>query len=268
MFVLALTSCQDDPPPIILTVPEPEVPDTRIDQFYYVQFAWGKSSLKDTHTFEMPDDTSSWDLEKDYVNYAMEIRNEAAFDTTNADEEDPPYDTVAWHYAPTSFLYPKKYIEYLKQPGGSEEEFQEVYKHLFSISFPWILKQDSLPFWDIQDYLDNPSVKKGNIPWGRIGNNITADTIWNNDAQNGVVISYIDENGELWRSDFPPTFQPFGYFVITSMITNTRDGETYNIIEGECAARLYNSIGYQKELRGGKFRLKILTDIKLSPQPQ
>jgi len=268
LCVLALTACKDDPPPVIITVPEPEIPDTRIDQFYYVQFAWGKTSQKDTLTFEVPDDTTTWDLEKDYMNVAMDIRNEVVYDTADADELDPPYAKKGWHYAPTSFFYPRKYVEYLKQPSSNPEEYQAAYQHIFSISFPWLIKGDTLPFWDIQDYLDNPSIVKGNIPWGRIGNNEPGDTIWNNDARNGVVITYIDENGEMWRTDNPPTFQPFGYFVIKRVSTNTHDSETYNIIEGECAARLYNSLGYQKDLHGGKFRVKILTDIELSPQPE
>lgn len=269
---LALSACKDDPPPVVITVPEPEIPDSRIDQYYYVQFAWGKTSQKDTHTYEVPDDTSSWDLEKDYMNIALDIRNEAVLDTANADDldEGDPIPKDGWHYAPTSFFYPRKYVEYMKDPSGDAEAYAEAYQNLFSISFPWILKgpADTIQFWDIEDYLENPSIVKGNIPWGRVGNNVFEDSLWNNDAYTGAVITYVDESGEMWRSDNHPTFQPFGYFVIKSIITNDRDKETYSIIEGECAARLYNSIGYYKDLRGGKFRMKILTDIELSPQPE
>lgn len=267
--LLLLAACKDGQDPVVTIVPEPVVSDNRIDQFYYVQFAWGKTSLKDTLTFEVPDDTSSWNLQRDYMNLAAETRNEAIVDTSLVGEVDPPYEKIGWHYAPASFLYPRAYIEYLEKPGGNPEEFKKVNKRIFSISFPWVLKgtENASAFWDIEDYLSNPFIAEGNIRWGRVGNNEEDEVIWNNDAQNGVVISYIDENGELWRSDFHPTYQPFGYFNIRKVSINDHDPETYNLIEGECAARLYNAVGYHKDLRGGKFRLKILTDTELGMQP-
>lgn len=272
-FVLA--SCEDSPPEV-LEVPTPEVPDSKIDQYYYVQFAWGKGQAADTITMEVPDDTTEWVPERDYMNDVLDIRNEVVWDTANAEELDPEeIEKTAWHYAPSSIFYPRDYIELTRTTNGNPnpEELAEVYNGIFRISFPWYIKKDTIQFWDIQDYLDHPMIAEGDVPWGRVGNNdgasnLGGDSLWNIDGRTGVMMSYLDENGELWESDNDPTFQPFGYFVIRKVITNHRDDVSYNIIEGECAARLYSEQGYYKELRGGKFRVRILNDIELSPQPE
>lgn len=268
---LFFVSCKDEPPEV-LVVPTPEVPDTKIDQYFYVKFGWGKTSLNDTIVMEVPDDTieTEWVPERDYMNLVEELRSEPVFDTTNAEILDPEdIEKIAFHYAPSSVFYPRDLIELQRSNANpSVEELEAVNAGIFTISFPWYVKGDTLPFWDIQDYLDNPSIREDDIPWGRIGNNIDNDSLWNIDGRTGVVISYLDEDGVLWESDNPPTFQPFGYFVIHDVWYNNRDDESYNIIVGECAARLYNDRGEFKELRGGTFRVRILGDIELSPQPE
>lgn len=288
-FALALlVGCTDDPP-IVIIVPPQETPVTLIDNYYYAQFGWGKPSNKDTVTIEVPDDTLGsdtvpfvWDVKRDFMLSAFEMRNEKIIDTTNAEEEDVH---LAWgyHYAPAAYFYNRGLYEYLRDandPVSFEnyllgEEYDEdkdeerlVYQDVFGVAFPWNIKGDTLPFWDIQDYLDHPKIVKGPVNWGRVGNNKVQDTLWNNDAYTGVVISYVDNDNVEWRTDNPPTFQDGSYFLITDKRINQRDGLTYYIITGEFAANLYNSNGEYKQAKGGKFRLRILTDIELGEQPE
>ena len=71
-----------------------------------------------------------------------------------------------------------------------------------------------------------------------------------------------------WRTDFWQTFQPYGYFVIEKQRANLKDGESYDIIEGEFAARLYNKFQQWKDIRYGKFRMRLYSDIEWGPEPQ
>lgn len=286
-----LTACEDEPP-VVIVVPPSETPVDVIDNFYYVQFGWGKPSLGDTVTMEVPDDTLGtdstayqWKLKKDFMQTSFDLRHEKIIDTTNAEELDEHL-AVGYHYAPATFLYTRGLHEYLREkhpqaPVGLERYLEEelfnpleeaeleVFKNIFHISFPWKITSDTLPFWDIQDYLDNPSIREDFINWGRVGNNnLIEDTIWNNDAYSGVVLSYIDENHEEWRTDNPPTFQDGSYFVIREKEVNIRDNQTYYIIRGEFSANLYNSRGEYKKAKGGKFQLRILTDVLLGEQPE
>ena len=155
------------------------------------------------------------------------------------------------------------------EPGEepSLEELLDASVDIFTISFPWFT-EDTLAVWDVEDYLNHPEVKEGQVRWGRIGNNTFGDTIWNNDARAGVVISYIDTGGVEWRSDFTPTFQPFGYFVISSAKPNLQDGKSYDIIEGEFAVRLYNKFKQWRDIRYGKFRMRLFDDIEFGPEPK
>lgn len=286
-----LVGCEDEPP-VVIVVPPSETPVDVIDQYYYVQFGWGKPSKGDTVTMEVPDDTLGtdstayeWSMKKDYMQWSFDLRNEKIIDTTNAEELDN-HKAVGYHYAPATFLYRRELHEYLKEKHPQaplsfetylqEEMFNpldeaelEVFKSIFHISFPWKITSDTLPFWDIQDYLDNPAVRRGAVNWGRVGNNnLIEDTIWNNDAYTGVVLSYIDENHEEWRTDNPPTFQDGSYFVIKDKQVNTYDHQTYYIITGEFQANLYNNRGEYKQAKGGKFQLRILTDVELGEQPE
>lgn len=265
-----LWSCKDQTP-IVIQEPKPEpVPSIHIiDNYYYAQFTWGKGG--DTHTYEVLDDTLSW-ADSNFVNVVVDVRNEAINDTTGASEEilEPPFLKVGWHYAPTTSMITKKLYDFRNPPIGEEpslDELLEATNDIFSISFPWRIK-DTIPYWDIEDYLNHPELKVGLVKWGRIGNNAIGDTIWNEDARPGVVISYLDTAGVEWRTDFHPTFQPFGYFVISSFEPNLRDGLSYDIIEGEFAARLYNRYQQYKDVRYGKFRMRIFSDIELGPEPQ
>jgi len=285
-----LVGCTDDPPIVIIAPPQ-EPPVTLIDNYYYAQFGWGKSSKGDTVTIEVPDDTLGsdtvpfvWDMRRDFMLNAFEMRNEKIIDTTNAEEVDVP---LAWgyHYSPAAYFYNRGLYEYLRDDFSNdpvsfeyyllEDEFdidnedqRLVHQDIFGIAFPWKIKGDTLPFWDIQDYLDHPSIHEGNVNWGRVGNNKTQDTLWNNDAYTGVVISYVDNDNVEWRTDNPPTFQDGSYFLITDKKVNQRDGQTYYIISGEFAANLYNKNGEYKQAKGGKFRMKIMTDVYLGEQPE
>jgi len=140
-------------------------------------------------------------------------------------------------------------------------------RDIVTLAFPFSTK-DTLAFWDIQDYIDNPSIREDFIRWGRVGNNDIGDTLWNNDAQEGAVISYLDTAGVEWRSDNPPTFQPFGYFRITEVEANLKDYQSYNIITGDFSVRLYNDNREYKDMKNAKFRMRIITDIELGPEPQ
>lgn len=277
----SLVGCNDDPP-IVIIVPPSETPKSRIDQYFYAQFQWGKAAFKDTITMEVPDDTSSltkddkWDLLTDFYNVPSEIKNEPILDTAEADIADYLY-RVGWHYAPsTSFFTRKSFLVY-DQESPAPEDITGAYKNIFTISFPWKrelenLAVDTLPFWDIQDYMSNPSIHVGDIKWGRVGNNIFSDSLWNNDAYTGVVVSYVDSSGTLWSTDLPPTWQdgsPPSYFQIKKLYRNDKDLESYYIMEVEFTARLYNKSGAQRLAAGGRARMKILTtDIELGPQPE
>lgn len=264
--VLFISSCKPvvEPPEVII-VPDPEPTQHYIDQFYYAQFTWGKST--DTITMQEPLDTSSVDTSRFYQN-AYELLSLPIVDTTGVDENTlvKDLDTIGWVYGPSAAMVPFRLEEFLR--GQSDRTLEQVTRNVFRISFPYTQKNDTVPFWDIQDYLDNPSVVEGSINWGRMGNGNPLDTLWFNDHRDGVMISYTDRNGEVWESDNKPTFQPFGYFQIDSVYANFRDGLSYNIVSGQFAARLYNDVGYFKDMKAGKFRMRILTDITLGPKPE
>jgi hypothetical protein len=273
-FVLVgvvLSACKDQTPEITQNPPPPPEPSIHIiDNYYYAQFTWTKQG--DTHTYEVLDDTLTW-TDSSFVNVVYDARSEEVYDTVGAAEKLIEPDKrlkIGWHYAPSTSMITNLLYGYRNAPLGEEpalEELVDATRDIFTISFPWSNK-DTLAFWDIQDYLDHPVVEKGQIKWGRIGNNVLSDTIWNQDAREGVVISYIDTAGVEWRSDFWPTFQPFGYFVITDMQPNLRDGESYDIITGEFAVRLYNKYQQWRDMRYGKFRMRLYSDIELGPEPQ
>lgn len=271
-------SC-DDLPPEVIRVEDPETPKSKIDQYYYVQFQWGKPSNRDTITMEVPDDTAAlnadgtWDLLNDYYNTVFELKNEPIRDTTDADILDFHY-RIGWHYSPVTMLYTRS-AELTRRQGTSApaDELEDALKSRFAISFPWKILGDTLPFWDIEDYFANPSIREGIVQWGRDGNNIEADTLWNNDAYTGIVLSYTDTAGVEWRTDNPPTFQqgePKSFFYINSITRNTRPDEPgFWVIEGEFTARVYNDGQTQRLMHGGKFRLPLLTDdIELGEQPE
>jgi hypothetical protein len=252
-----------------------------------------------------------WDLELDYMLTNFDLKHEKIHDTTGwsaelewdsgdefkdlfpddyndfRDEAIP----IGYHYAPATFCYPRGLRgEWVDNSGGSFEEIypqevdvnpeatekdylQKYYKNIFGIIFPWNIDTDTSAFWDIQDYLDNPSAKIGNQKWGRVGAEewiYYPDTflMWNNDAYTGVVISFTDDQHIEWRSDNYPTFQDGSYLIITDRILNQRDGLTYFIIEGEFTVNLYNDNGEFKLAKGGKFRLPVLADVPLDPQPE
>ncbi|GAB4374704.1 MAG: hypothetical protein Kow0075_00600 [Salibacteraceae bacterium] len=276
-LILTISAC-DDKPPQVHDVPDPPVPPTKIDQFYYAQFQWGKPSLKDTITMEVPDDTIGtetepyeWNYDYDYMVKAKELRNEPMYDTAGAKHWDPDDEIqpekYGWHYVPAAEFITRKWFE-LKLSGDiSPEDYEAYYGNFLTIAFPWRIKGDTLGFWDIQDYLDHPMMKTGYLQWGRVGNNVFSDSIWNMDAYTGVVITYIDENGEEWSTDNPPTFQDGSYFYVKRLSFNNHDNTTYYLMEGEFKAKLYNSYGEYKEARGGKFRIPIMTQIELSDKP-
>ena len=270
LFLVSVTlaGCED-PVPVVIDVPivKPPVSKHVIDTYYYVQFAWGKN--QDTITLEVPDDTS--DLSDfDYHALVRELKSEPIIDTTDKiNIEWPEVDTVGWHYAPGGSLMPDIFVQLMRsEQNATPEEAEAATKNIITISFPYEVKGDTLPYWDISDYLVNPSLVKGPVKWGRVGNNIFNDTIWNQDVQAGAMISFIDDQGRVWESDNHPTFQPFGYFELTQVIYNNRDGRSYGIIQGEFAVRLYNELVEYKDMRDGKFRIRILGDIELSPQPE
>ena len=317
LVLLVLAGCKPQPPEVII-VPPVETPREVIDNYYFVKFGWGKSSLKDTVTIEIPDDTIGsdsvpfvWDEELDYMFASYDLKHEKIIDTTGwsgdlewdsgdeykdlfpDDYQDFREDQlpVGYHYAPGTYTYPRGLQKYWLD--SSEEGFESVYpedvdynpepdendilanyyKNIFGLLFPWNIDTDTSAFWDIQDYIDNPSINVGNVNWGRVGAEewiYFPDTVlmWNNDAYTGVVISYIDDQHVEWRSDNHPTFQDGTYFVIKDKILNQRDGDTYYIIEGEFSVNLYNEFGEYKQAKGGKFRLPIITDVVLDPQPE
>ncbi len=315
--LLILAGCKPQPPEVII-VPPVETSRNIIDNYYFVKFSWGKSSLKDTVVIEIPDDTLGsdsapfvWDESLDYMFASYDLKHEKIIDTTGwkADLEwdsgdeyrdlcPDDYDDfrenqlpVGYHYAPGTYIYPRglqKYWMDLSEEGfeslypedidfnpePDENDFlANYYKNIFGLVFPWSIDSDTTAFWDIQDYMDNPSVKTGNVNWGRVGAEewiYFPDTalMWNSDAYTGVVISFIDDQHVEWRSDGHPTFQDDSYFVIKQKILNQRDGVTYYIIEGEFSVFLYNEFGENKQARQGSFRLPIITDVALDPQPE
>lgn len=318
ILILLLAGCKPQPPEVVI-VPPTETPREVIDNYYYVKFQWGKNSLKDTITIEIPDDTIGsdsvpfvWDAEFDYMLSSWDMKHEKILDTTgwSAELEWEYYDEykdlleddypdfledalpIGYHYAPATFAYPRGIYDFLREDEDAtfDEEFplnvdfetdpeaeltrdQEYYKNIFGLIFPWNIQGDTGGFWDIQDYLDNPSAIPGTINWGRVGSEEWAykpDTflMWNSDAYSGVVISFTDEQHVEWRSDNHPTFQDGSYFVINKRILNQRDGLTYYIIEGEFSVKLYNPNEEYKQAKGGTFRLPVLADVELEPQPE
>ncbi|MDJ1470012.1 hypothetical protein [Xanthocytophaga flava] len=87
------------------------------------------------------------------------------------------------------------------------------------------------------------------------------DTIDEESYKNGIVISYIDNDGEEWRSDYGSADQTGSIFKITSVVKNT-DPTTYptmrQVITGEFSCKLYNKAGKSKNLEDGKFNIRIL----------
>ena len=314
LSLLLLVGCKDDPPEVII-VPPAETPRDFIDSHYFVKFQWGKNALKDTVTIEVPDDTLGsdsvpfvWDLEKDFMLQAFDLKHEKIVDTTGwsgtlewettqeyrdlfpEDYNDFRFEQFAtgYHYSPSAYFYNRglhenfvstgeTFEEYYKKDnykstGDPEDEFDKLYQGIFGITFPKKNEDDSSAYWDIQDYLANPNIQTGNVPWGRVGTEwvYTPDTVlmWNNNAFEGVVITYIDDMNVEWRTDNPPTFQDGSYFVINKKTINQYDGLTYYIIEGEFQALLYNDNTEFKLAKGGTFRTRILADIELEGQPE
>lgn len=268
--IVLLMACVDQTPEVIKNPLPPKKPSDHIlNEYFYVQFAVNRES--DTVTYEVLDDTNSWE-DSNYVNVVMEVRNEPMLDTTGkaAEEIEEPVLRAGWHYAPGTSMIKKKLYDYntSDEIELDIEELEALNGHIFTMYFPYLIKGDTFGFWDFEDYVNNPSVKEGDVKWGRVGNNIYNDSVWNTDAQNGVVITYIDTAGVEWRSDNHPTFQPFGYFVLDEVIPNLRDGYSYNIIRGRFAVRLYNQFGEIKDFRGGQFRMRIFDDIELAEEPQ
>ncbi|HAW20680.1 MAG TPA: hypothetical protein DCX14_10900 [Flavobacteriales bacterium] len=314
LALLMMVGCKDDPPEVII-VPPAETPRDFIDSHYFVKFGWGKTAKKDTVTIEVPDDTLgsdsvpfTWDLERDFMLKAFDLKHEKIIDTTGWSSElewestddyrdlfpDDYNDfraerySVGYHYAPSAYFYPRGLYDYFfaqdetfeeyykkdnfKASGDPEDEFDQLYQGIFGITFARKNEADTGAFWDIQDYLAHPLIKVGNVPWGRVGSEWTyaPDTIlmWNNNAFEGVVLSYIDETNVEWRTDNPPTFQDGSYFVIKNKKINQYDGLTYYIIEGEFQALLYNDNKEYKLAKGGTFRTRILADVELEGQPE
>ncbi len=264
-------SCRDQTPNLPdISVPPPVPSIHIIDNDLYFQFTWGRQA--DTMTYEVLDDSTLWQP-SDYINLVGDVRNEEVFDTTGsaAGQLFPPFPKFGWHYAPLTTLITKNYRDLLRDISNDEAVEQEVLdraaRDIVTLYFPFITS-DTLPYWDIQDYIDNPSIREDFIRWGRVGNNILIDTIWNNNAQEGAVVSYIDTAGVEWRSDNPPTFQPFGYFRISKVQPNLKDGQSYNLIKGDFSVRLYNKNRESKDMKNGKFSLRIISDIELGPEPQ
>lgn len=269
---LMLWSCQDQTPNLPdISVPAPEPSIHIIDNDYYFQYTWGRQA--DTMTFEVLDDSTQWQP-TDFVNVLGDERNEEIFDTTGSAAEQlfPPFPKFGWHYAPYTRLITKNFRDLLLDVADPNIivdaiELDLAARDIVTLAFPFST-MDTLAFWDIQDYIDNPSIREDFIRWGRVGNNDIGDTLWNNDAQEGAVISYLDTAGVEWRSDNPPTFQPFGYFRITEVEANLKDYQSYNIITGDFSVRLYNDNREYKDMKNAKFRMRIITDIELSPEPQ
>ena len=265
-------SCKDQTPNLPdISVPPPEPSIHIIDNDLYFQFTWGKPA--DTMTYEVLDDSTSWQ-DSNFVNLAGDVRNEEVFDTAGSSAEQlfPPFPKFGWHYAPFTRLVTKKYRDLIIDNANpnvivDQIEIDEAEEDIVTLYFPFSIT-DTLAFWDIQDYIDNPSIREDFIRWGRVGNNTIGDTLWNNDAQPGAVISYLDTAGVEWRSDNPPTFQPFGYFRISKVEANLKDYESYNFITGDFSVRLYNDKKESKDMKNAKFRLRIISDIELGPEPQ
>lgn len=315
LAAFSFVSCDDKPPETII-VPPSETPRSKIDNYYYVKFGWGKASNGDTITMEVPDlityadSTINYDSLDPRLDYFMEVfdfKNEVVLDTTAAEllEEGEKPMKIHWHYAPTVALFnyttrdfideddndkEDPYWEFLNDPYKLDlrekilnpgfdpykvdpedtDEEAEAYKNIFFMSFPWLVKNDTLGFWDIAEYLENPSIKMGSVRWGRIGNGLTKDTLWNNDASDGIMIHYRDEKGVVWESDNDPTFQDGSYFVIDKKMHRNSangDGRSYFVIQGQFSAMLYND---RKEgIRAtGEYRVNILDDVELSAQPE
>lgn len=273
VLMVAMIACREQPPDVIIDPIMPPEPSKHIiDNYYYVQYTLGRQ--RDTFTYEILDDTTQWG-DTTWYNYVSEVRSEEIYDTVGAEDLED-YDErikTGFTYAPTTTVLQKRYHEILfpgiEDPIPDPLEVEEFNDDYFSLQFPFNDLTDTVAFWDIEDYLNNPSLDEpGLIAWGRVGNNNLEDTIWNNDARPGVVISYTDTAGVEWRSDNWPTFQPYGYFKLETIEPNFRDNQSYDIINGEFAARLYNDEQAFIDMYFGKFRLRILGDIELSPEPK
>jgi hypothetical protein len=273
VLMMAVIACREQPPEVIIDPIMPPEPSIHIiDNYYYVQYTLGRQ--RDTFTYEILDDTTQW-ADTTWYNYVHEVRSDEIYDTVGAEDLED-YDErmkIGYTYAPTTTVLRKRYHEILfpgaEDPIPDPEEVEEFNDDYFSLQFPFSDLTDTVAFWDIEDYLNNPSLEApGLIRWGRVGNNELEDTIWNNDARPGVVISYTDTAGVEWRSDNWPTFQPYGYFKLETIEPNFRDNQSYDIISGEFAARLYNDQQAYIDMYYGRFRLRILGDIELSPEPK
>ena len=274
VFICAslLWSCEDQTPNLPdISVPPPEPSIHIIDNDLYVQFTLGKQA--DTMTYEVLDDSTQWQP-TDFINLVGDARNEEVFDTagSSVDQLFPPFAKFGWHYAPYTTMITKEYHDLLLDVSDPSVvvdpiELDLAARDIVTLYFPFS-KTDTFAFWDIQDYIDNPSIREDLIRWGRVGNNSIGDTLWNNDAQEGAVVSYIDTAGVEWRSDNPPTFQPFGYFRISNVEANLNDYQSYTIITGDFSVRLYNDNKEARDMKNAKFKLRIVSDIELGPEPQ
>ncbi len=306
-LIVLLDSCKPQPPEVII-IPDPPTKRNVIDNYYFVKFGWGGNKSEDTIVMEVPDDTLGtdtsafeWNLERDFAQATFDYRHEFIRDTTNLVEvlEDGEYVYAAgYHYAPANFFYSRGLEEHFRSGNASAGSMEEAYnkgdlnlapinfgdeedawgeeryhRNIFHIAFPTRIDNDTLPYWDIEDYIYNPNLKEGSVKWGRVGTQkMRIDTlildVLNQNAVEGVLISYIDEFQVEWRTDNYPNFQNGSYFQLNDISLNQRDMESYWVVEGEFAATLYNEIGESRKCKAGEFRMRIISDVELAPQPE
>ena len=55
--------------------------------------------------------------------------------------------------------------------GDEEDAWGEegFHRNIFHIAFSTRIDNDTLPFWDIEDYIYNANLKEGSVKWGRVG---------------------------------------------------------------------------------------------------
>src|SRR5690606_33248992 len=137
------------------------------------QFTWGR--VEDTFTLQEPDEliygVEGLSYDTVWANVFMEAMNVAVIDTMDTDI---PIRNKAWLYCPATSFYRGQYLaEVLKKDDPKLGEFNQLlYDSLennsLTISFPYVT-DDTLQFWDIKDYIANPTISRGQKNWGRIG---------------------------------------------------------------------------------------------------
>ncbi len=99
-------------------------------------------------------------------------------------------------------------------------------------------------------------LQAGKHPFGKVATSGT-------DAVEGVVVTFVDAEGTVWRSDKGSAKQQGSVFMVNSFGDNTKDSQSAKVIEANFNCNLYDGTGRQIMLSNGEIVSRSLDCSKL-----